>query len=145
MLKWIVVAALTFAAVLLFMGATASPEEQAQELTEINLKQLLKDPDSMKIKSSFIVKKPADKKGDFDISVYDVVDGKNGFGGYTGGIPFVGKSAVFNGETHFISINIEDPTDKKNATQLKKLSAFEEIFWNKYCVDATHQKLQFKE
>ena len=52
MLKWIVVAALTFAAVLLFMGATASPEEQAQELTEINLKQLLKDPDSMKIKSS---------------------------------------------------------------------------------------------
>ena len=66
MLKWIVVAALTFAAVLLFMGATASPEEQAQELTEINLKQLLKDPDSMKIKSSFIVKNPADKNGNFD-------------------------------------------------------------------------------
>ena len=145
MLKWIVVAALTFAAVLLFMGATASPEEQAQELTEINLKQLLKDPDSMKIKSSFIVKKPADKKGDFDISVCGIVDGKNGFGGYTGGIPFVSNSAVFDGETHFISINIEDPTDKKNATQLKKLSAFENIFWNGYCTDATHPKLQFKE
>ena len=145
MFKWTAVVAISFAAFFLFVGATASPEKQAQQLTEVNLKKLLKDPGSMTIKSSFIIKKPADKNGDFDIAVCGIVDGKNSFGGYTGGTPFVGKIAVLNGETYFVSVNIEDQTDKKNATQLKKMSAFEEIFWNEYCVDATHPKLQFQE
>ena len=63
MFKWTAVVAISFAAFFLFVGATASPEKQAQQLTEVNLKKLLKDPSSMTIKSSFIVKKPADKNG----------------------------------------------------------------------------------
>lgn len=120
------------------------PTGWALENTTKELRNRMRDPESMIIRSSFIIEK-TDKDGDTEIYVCGIVDGRNGFGGYAGGTRFVSKSLhserlkVF--DTH--SVELDKPEDILAAKRVGRISAFEEVYWNSSCVDSTHPPIQF--
>ena len=97
----------------------------------------------MLIRSSFVVKR-SNSSGTTEISVCGVVDGKNSFGGFSGGQRFASLSyhhaqlKTFDTQ----SVEIEDPVQKSAAERLGRLSAFEQVYWNSRCVDETHPPLK---
>jgi len=107
------------------------------------LKAKMKDPESMVIRSSFIVRinNPSDKTT--TISICGIVDGKNGFGGYTGGTRFMSRSVLDDKlntfDTH--EVEMDNTEDKRAAESVHSLSPFEDIYWNPSCVDAEHPAL----
>ena len=60
--------------------------------TEKRLKVKMKDPESMVIRTSFIVRINNQSKKSTIISICGIVDGKNGFDGYTGDTRFMSRS-----------------------------------------------------
>lgn len=143
-LKWIGVICLV--PVVLVAGSyirnkMVGPVGWATEDVEKALRMKMKDPDSMVIRSSYVV----ERKTEFglEISICGFVDGRNGFGAYSGPVRFASKSfsnrqlGVF--ETSMVKL--ENPLEATQSRESNMLSAFEEIYWNKYCVDATHPAL----
>lgn len=143
-LKWIGVICLV--PVVLVAGSyirnkMVGPVGWATEDVEKALRMKMKDPDSMVIRSSYVV----ERKTEFglEISICGFVDGRNGFGAYSGPVRFASKSfsnrqlGVF--ETSMVKL--ENPLEATQSHESNMLSAFEEIYWNKYCVDATHPAL----
>jgi hypothetical protein len=118
------------------------PVGWAQDNTVKALKAKMKDPDSMVIRSSFVIRKYFDKQN-YEISICGIVDSKNSFGGYTGGTPFVSTSSSSEslGTFSTISVEMEDAQLKELANRVKQLSGFEAAYWNAQCVDSAHPPL----
>src|SRR5471032_1234775 len=146
-LKWVMIVVIAIPVLFVvraFIHTTVvGPEGWAMDNTENRLKAKMKDPESMVIRSSFIVKvnNPNDKTT--TISICGIVDGKNGFGGYTGGTRFMSRSVSdekFNTfDTH--EVEMDNPDDKRTAESVHMLSPFENVYWNPNCVDAEHPAL----
>ena len=115
------------------------PVGWAQENTEKALKERMKDPGSMVIRSSYVVQK-ADEKGNESIYVCGIVDGKNSFGGYAGGTRFASWSSHSKslGTFDTISVQMENPEHQRAAQEVGWLSGFDKVYWNEWCVDANH-------
>lgn len=147
-LKWFVI--LIIAIPVLFMAGAVirnkvvGPDGWAQDNTTERLKARMKDPDSMVIRASYIVRRQEPGTKRIIIAICGLVDGKNGFGGYTGGTRFMSRSVDNQDLGTFDTgeVALEDPQDKSVADSVHRLSAFEEIYWNADCVDAVHPALQ---
>ncbi|WP_426172607.1 hypothetical protein [Pseudoduganella sp. R-34] len=147
-LKWLVIVLFAIPVVLVggiyIRNKAVGPVGWAEENAKKALRGMMKDPDSMIIRSSFIVRKPNTNGGE-DIAICGIVNGKNGFGGYTGGTRFVSVSFTTNGsygETFDTrAVQIEDSAEKAKAVDVKMLSGFEKVYWNENCVDAEHPAL----
>jgi hypothetical protein len=115
------------------------PVGWAQDNTEKALREHMKDPDSMVIRSSYVVQK-TDAKGNQLIYICGIVDGKNSFGGYAGGTRFASKSEYSKALDTFDtwSVQIEDPEQERSAKDVGMLSGFDSVYWNDWCVDASH-------
>lgn len=115
------------------------PVGWAQDNTVKALREKMKDPDSMVIRSSYVVEK-ADNKGNQFIYICGIVDGKNSFGGYGGGTRFASKSEYSQSLDTFDtwSVQMDDPEQQRTADSVGMLSAFDSVYWNDWCVDATH-------
>ena len=116
----------------------------AEENTIKELKLKMKDPDSLVIRSSFFVQKVLGSSN--HIHMCGIVDGKNAFGGYTGGSRFASKSVSNTGPNtpntfETITVVMENAEIKSHATKLKILSSFEKVYWNDFCVDDNHPPL----
>lgn len=115
------------------------PVGWAQDNTEKELKDRMKDPSSMVIRLLYAVQK-ADAKGNESIYICGIVDGKNSFGSYAGGTRFASWSTYSKSlETlNTISLQMENPEEQRAAEKIGWLSGFDKIYWNEWCVDANH-------
>lgn len=147
-LKWLVIIVIGVP-VLLVAGIyvrnkSIGPVGWAEDNTVKALKQRMKDPDTMVIRSSYFVQK-TDSDGDNEIAMCGVVDGKNSFGGYTGGTRFVSISKDFKTgqtfDTYIVQLEDASTSDKATARQVHMLTGFEKVYWNGHCVDDTHPAL----
>jgi hypothetical protein len=141
-LKWIgfvVAVPVVFVAGIFVVNKISGPVGWAKADVEKNLRAQMKDPDSMVIRSSFVVKRKME--GRTEISVCGTVDGKNNFGGYTGGMRFASRSVSTKNTFDTYTVKIEDPRDLAQARNLNILSTFEKIYWNEFCVDERHPAL----
>lgn len=151
-LKLIAIAIIGIPAVLVagiyLRNKAVGPVGWAEDAAMNALRARMKDPDSIVIRSSFIVRKPNRNNGE-DIAVCGIVDGKNSFGGFTGGARFVSVSTtlkVGNSETFDTrTIQIEDSSEKTEAASVGMLSSFEQVYWNDSCVDPAHPALTPKD
>jgi hypothetical protein len=143
-LKWI--GAICLIPVVLVAAAyirnkAVGPVGWATDDVEKALRAQMKDPDSMVIRSSYVVQRQTEFG--LEISICGLVDGRNSFGAYSGPMRFASKSfsnrqlEVF--ETSMVKL--ENPLEAKQSHDVNMLSTFEEIYWNKYCVDETHPAL----
>jgi hypothetical protein len=122
------------------LGA-CSPESTWTSEAHQKAQAMLKDPPSARFKGEYIVKGKPDKSGNFQYAVCGVIDGKNGFGGYTGGSRYVLSGFASEGVRGTDgTLNMEDPSDTKpvGLGNDRTVTAFEYIYWNPTCVDAEH-------
>ncbi|MFR0714794.1 hypothetical protein ACLUS7_06970 [Enterobacterales bacterium BD_CKDN230030183-1A_HGKHYDSX7] len=143
-LKWVGVVVLVPVAIVAGMfikNKMAGPVGWAKDNVETALSLQMKDPDSMVIRSSFVVSR---RNGHvLEVSICGFVDGRNGFGAYSGPMRFASNS-VSNGRLRTFQTNlvkVENPMETKQAHDVNMLSGFEEAYWNKYCVDSEHPAL----
>ncbi len=141
--KWFVVLLVAipvvFVAGIYVRNKAIGPVGWAEDNTIKALKEKMKDPDSMAIRSSFVIRRTDERNGSEEIFICGIVDGRNSFGGYAGGTRFASRS-VFSkalGTFDTYSVEIEDWKDKEMATQAKMQSSFEKFHWNKWCLDFT--------
>lgn len=145
-LKWFLLFIVTVPVVLVagayIRNKAIGPAGWAEDNTIKELRTKMKDPASMVIRESFFVHK-INESGDEEISMCGIVDGKNSFGGYTGGTRFASKSVSYKtlGAFNTDFVEIEDVSKKAVASRVKRLSSFEAVYWNGHCVDATHPPL----
>jgi hypothetical protein len=145
-LKWLLI--VTVVTPLLLVGGiyarnkAVGPDGWAMDNAVKELKSRMKDPDSMVIRSHYLVHKTS-SDGDVQISLCGVVDAKNGFGGYTGGYRFVTVSMLTKNPDTFSTYNValEDPKDLSLSRRMNVVSAFVKVYWNQYCVDSIHPML----
>ncbi|MCE5234401.1 MAG: hypothetical protein ABFC67_12615 [Mizugakiibacter sp.] len=118
---------------------TIGPVGWARGNTAKSLREQMKDPDSMVIRSSYVVQKTDDKGNQF-IYICGIVDGKNSFGGYAGGTRFASKSEYSKSLDTFDtwSVQMDDPEQERTAKSVGMLSSFDSVYWNDWCVDANH-------
>lgn len=143
---WILIAVFAIPVLLVasiyIKNTSMSPADFANSNTERLLKERMKDPDSMVIRSSYVVQR---KNGPGNVVVYvcGIVSGKNGFGGYTDGTRFVSESWYIKSTDSFEtdSVQLEDPEDARLAKKIGMLSGFDSMYWNAGCVDAEHPAL----
>lgn len=147
LLIWAVIAIIAGLALLVtgiyVRNKAVGPVGWAEDNTIKTLKTKVKDPDSMIIRSSYVIEK-TNPNGDTEIFVCGIVDGKNSFGGYTGGTRFASRS-VSNSSLHIFntySVEVEDESYRATAHSMNRLSPFEKIYWNEYCVNEAHPKLK---
>lgn len=142
-LKWIAVLAILVPALLIagifVRNKAVGPVGWAHDNTVTRLKALMKDPDSLVIRSSYVVEMP---EGDGStIGVCGIVDGKNSFGGFTGGSRFVSSSSRTPNTFDTNVVVMEDISQTETAHSVGMLSGFESVYWNAYCVDPSHPAL----
>lgn len=143
--KWLVVVLvgvpLLIVAGVYVRNKAVGPAGWAQDNTVRQLKANLKHPDSMVIRSSYIVKVAAAHATTYFLC--GVVDAKDDAGAYTGGLRFLSTSVDDNDAGTFDTgaVVIEDPAQKIRADSQHVLSAFESASWNGHCVDAAHPQL----
>ena len=142
-LKWLLILLVAISVVLVagiyVRNKAVGPAGWAEDNTIKALKAKMKDPDSMVVRSSFVILKN-NEENDTEIFICGIVDGKNSFGGYTGGTRFASRSVSSKtlGTFDTYTVEMENEKDKALASSIKRLSAFETVYWNAYCVDATH-------
>lgn len=145
-LKWFVILIISIPFVLAvgfyIRNKAVGPLGWAEDNTIKALRIKMKDPDSMVIRSSFVLQKQ-DKNNNTVISICGIVDGKNGFGGYTGGTRFVSVSIATNITNTFDTyiVEIENAEEESVAASVHMLSGFEKVYWNGNCVDDAHPAL----
>lgn len=122
-------------------GMTRTPSSIALSNVEKKLRETMKDPDSMVIRSSYFITEKEDGKIK-SMHVCGVVDGRNGFGGYQGGIRFVadmdGSSAP---DVYHLELDDGDESLNKFLKGKGMLTPFEKVYWNGGCVDEYHPAL----
>lgn len=143
-LKWIGVICLV--PVVLVAGSyirnkLIGPVGWATDDVEKALRAQMKDPDSMVIRSSYVVKRQTERGQ--EISICGFVDGRNSFGAYSGPVRFVSKSFSNRQLKVFQTsmVKLESSSETKEAHEVNMLSPFEHAYWNKYCVDESHPAL----
>lgn len=117
------------------------PVGWATDDVEKALRAQMKDPDSMVIRSSYVVKRQTERGQ--EISICGFVDGRNSFGAYSGPVRFVSES-LSNRQLKIFQtsmVKLENAVETKEAHEVNMLSSFEEVYWNKYCVDSSHPAL----
>ncbi|WP_332877704.1 hypothetical protein [Massilia sp. S19_KUP03_FR1] len=146
-LKWAVVVlvglALLIVAGVFVRNKAVGPAGWARDNTLKQLKANLRNPGSMVIRSSYIVKTADPGKDATVIELCGVVDAKDAADAYTGGLRFVSRSIDDNAAGTFdtYAVLIEDPAQKVVADSQHVLSTFEARYWNAHCVDAAHPPL----
>lgn len=143
-LAWIFAVIIAIPAVLAagfyMRNKAVGPVGWAHDDTVKALKDKMKDPGSMVIRSSFVVQK-TDEKGDRFIYTCGIVDGKNSYGGYIGGTRFASKAMYSKSLDTFFgtrTVQMEDPEQERTAKKVGMLSGFDKVYWNEWCVDAEH-------
>lgn len=150
LLKWILIAIVGGFFLLIISifirNKAIGPAGWAEDNTARVLKSKLKDPSSMTIRSSYVIEKIL-PNGNTEIFICGIVDGKNSFGGYTGGTRFVSKSVSSKSLNTFDTyiVEVEDESQRATAHSVNRLSAFEKVYWNEYCVDESHPKIKPKD
>ncbi|PHV26377.1 hypothetical protein CSQ93_20030 [Janthinobacterium sp. BJB426] len=154
-LKWLLIAVVVLiigvpslmAAGYYVRNKMAGPDGWAKDDALKALKAKMKDPDSTVIRSSYLVHKRKDSET-MEIVVCGIVDGKNGFGAYTGGTRFVSVSAdnekLNTFDTYIVEMDEASMQDREASKKGISLTSFEEVYWNGYCVDAQHPALAAK-
>lgn len=137
-LKWIIIVLIGGIAVLvagIFMrNRIVGPQGWALDDAKQQLRVMMKDPDSMRIRTHYIVTRARDDNWT-DIYICGVVDGKNSFGAYAGGTRFVSHSVSNRRSFQTISVQMEDEREWQQAHQLGLPSGFETAYWNPWCAD----------
>jgi hypothetical protein len=143
-LKWLAVVVVGVPVVLIasayIRNKAVGPEGWAMDNTIDKLRAQMKDPESMVIRSSYIVHH-VEANGEEDvIAICGVVDAKNSFGGYTGGTRFVSRSASNRKSDTFDTheVILEKPQEQREADSVHMLSGFDHVYWNPQCVDGAH-------
>lgn len=104
----------------------------------------LKDSESARFSGEYVIRNTPDQEGTQTFFVCGRVDGKNGFGAYTGGSRYVASFGYLaKGDTVLpFYVSIESPeemvTTAETLHKLQKESIFEVTVWNKHCVDPAH-------
>ncbi|WP_338725031.1 hypothetical protein [Pseudomonas juntendi] len=143
-LKWIGVLCLVpvvLVAAAYIRNKAVGPVGWATDDVEKALRAQMKDPDSMVIHSSYVVQRQTELG--LEISICGFVDGRNSFGAYSGPVRFASRS-LSNRELQIFDtsmVKLKNPLEAKQSHDINMLSAFEAIYWNKYCVDAAHPAL----
>ena len=142
--KWIAVIVLVpavFLAGAFIRNKAIGPIGWAKDDVEKSLRAQMKDPSSMMIRSSYVVVRTSGAQT--EISVCGLVDGRNSFGGYVGGMRFASRSVSDKeaGTFETYSVKLEDLKQTSEARSVRMLSGFEHIYWNNWCVDADHPAL----
>jgi len=143
-LKWfgIIILGLPLALILgiYVRNKSVGPAGWAEDNTIKQLKLKMKDPDSMVIRSSYVVQKTDKTSGDVTIAICGVVDAKNSFGGYSGGSRFMSRSVDYKSTDSFdtYEVILEDSEETKLAENVHMLSGFDKVYWNPHCVDDEH-------
>ncbi|WP_139813995.1 hypothetical protein [Pseudomonas putida] len=117
------------------------PVGWARDDVEKALRVQMKDPDSMVIRSSFVVQRQTELG--LEISICGFVDGRNSFGAYSEPMRFASKS-LSNRQFEIFQtsmVKLENLLEAKQSHDVNMLSAFEVVYWNSYCVDAEHPAL----
>lgn len=126
-----------------FTYANRPPWEIFQEVAQNEVKKELKDPESAIFGESFVISSPLMKDG-IRLDAYalcGVVNGRNTFGAYTGGTRFIARGLAHKKSAFVTSVIFEDSDRRATVTSAetdKKATIFEEIYWNKECVDSKH-------
>jgi hypothetical protein len=143
-LKWlailIVVIPVVVIASMFIRNKAVGPVGWAEDNTIKALKAKMRDPDSMVIRSSYVVQKSM-LDGGTEIAICGVVDGKNGFGGFSGGTLFMSRSTEWSNTFDTNIVEMEDPEQKRLSDSLGVLSSFQKVYWNGNCVDDSHPAL----
>lgn len=146
-LKWVVLVlvglALLTVAVVFVRNKSVGPAGWARDNTLKQLRANLRNPASMVIRSSYIVKTAVPGKDASILALCGVVDAKNPDGAYTGGLRFVSRSLDDNAAGTFDTgaVHIEDPARQLAADSAHVPSDFDARQWNAHCVDAAHPPL----
>ncbi|WP_250500569.1 hypothetical protein [Caballeronia sp. GAWG1-5s-s] len=120
-----------------------SPDDVTKNGAEDLVRKSLKDPDSAKFSSEFIVRSKPDEKGIVFVGVCGLVNARNGFGGYAGNARFVAVSSESSqvGPSYPFMAQIENSKTSRPGTAAdgtRRATIFESVYWNQYCVDAAH-------
>jgi len=124
--------------------SACSPDTRAQISAEHAVSARLKDPPSARFSNEFVVRQPRDKSGTQMLATCGVVDGKNGFGAYNGGVRFVVDQSDNSQYGTFDTFTVTMETDDNKQATIgtvngsQPTSIFEMIYWNPSCVDAAH-------
>lgn len=132
------------AAALVLLSGCLSDDETLKLNAEKHVSGMLKDPESARFSGLYLVP-GAVRDGMQDVAVCGVVNAKNSFGAYAGGERFVayaykgdiGGSKLL-GISHAYLEGSNRVATAATADSANKATIFEELHWNKACVDATH-------
>lgn len=129
-----------------FVAGCGSEEDRAKLSAQKIVAARLKDPDSARFGTIFTVEAKAPvKPANIDsrwVAACGTVQGKNSFGGYADPVRFVVlksfDSKFKTEDTIFYELETTSTKLVADRDSQKPESAFELIYWNKYCVDAAH-------
>jgi len=121
-----------------------SPDDSAKWSAEKAVTARLKDQPTARFSNEFVVRRPIDKEGKQELATCGIVDGKNSFGGYTGGSRFVViqwqyfKPNPIAPAFDNVYVVIDDGDRRAALGALPHETIFERVYWNAECVDADH-------
>jgi hypothetical protein len=133
MMKASALTALALYSVLLI--ACSSRDDLAKRSAENAVAAKLKDPESARFSGEFVVRQPKDKDGFRALATCGVVDGKNSFGAFTGGMRFVAQQTE-NEKYNTVdtaAVILENPSGDAFVDGM-----FVSLYWNRLCVDSNH-------
>lgn len=126
-----------------FLVSTRTPDEVFIAEAREHVAAQLKNPDTARFGTSFVVRKQVEKNGAvFDaVALCGLVDGKNAFGAYAGGTRYVVGGFQGGKIVTIVGVDLEDGDRRatvKSYDKAEKATIFEELYWNEKCVDAAH-------
>lgn len=103
-------------------------------------KEQLKDPSSARFRGEYVVRRPPDAKGLMEVAVCGLIDGKNGFGAYSGGTRYVAHG--FDGSSGQSMFDVIVDDGSKRSMEPGEETTFEKVYWNPSCTDANHPPMK---
>ena len=125
------------------LSACGSPDFWMIEASKKAASERLKDPPSARFPVDPFIVRNQRKDGLELVAVCGMIDGKNGFGAYSGGTRFVAWNVVGKNEDSTAPYQVEMDDGDGRATAASQYTeypttSFEDVHWNKSCVDAVH-------
>ncbi|WP_156400399.1 hypothetical protein [Caulobacter sp. Root655] len=124
----------------MLVASCGSPEQNFIWAAKDAAKAQLKDPPSARfpIEPYVVRTRGTGESAKYDqVAACGIIDGKNGFGGYSGGTRFVAWTFVEPGAEPDRSV-VVNFDDSPRSSSSDGPSPYDEFIWNKYCVDAAH-------
>lgn len=118
-------------------------DENIRQTAENSISNLLKDPSSAQFSDEFLVENLPDDSGYQNINVCGLVNGKNSFGAFSGSTRFV-VALVVNRSQNILEATdseLDDGNDQATLStenQENKETVFEQVYWNKMCINSQH-------